>query len=136
MAAALSALDRTKLTKLLALLDSDQPGEVANALTAATRLLERNGLRWSEVSGVLADGGMAQPQPRRQPSPPRPRQQSPQQGWRALVAACMAHPRHLTLWENTFLSGLPRCSSLSLKQRASLNGIVNKLGRCGIGLYP
>ena len=41
-----------RLAKLLALLDSDQAGERAAAIAAARRLLERHGVRWSELFAV------------------------------------------------------------------------------------
>jgi hypothetical protein len=48
MNAAMPAPERDKLAKLLALIGSDQVGERDNAISAASRLLERHRLRWSE----------------------------------------------------------------------------------------
>lgn len=47
--AARSALDRKRLKKLLAMLDSSHDGEVLNAARLATGLLREAGLSWDEV---------------------------------------------------------------------------------------
>jgi hypothetical protein len=44
------SLDRAKLAKVLALLDSDQAGERAAAVEAATRILRAANARWAELA--------------------------------------------------------------------------------------
>jgi hypothetical protein len=44
------SLDRAKLAKVLALLDSDQPGERAAAMEAATRILRQGRARWADLA--------------------------------------------------------------------------------------
>ena len=45
----LSARNRAKLTRILKLLGSDQPGERASAALAAHKLVETLGLNWDEL---------------------------------------------------------------------------------------
>lgn len=44
-------LDRARLSKLLALAESNQPGEAANAMAAATRLLAAEGMTLRDLAG-------------------------------------------------------------------------------------
>ena len=60
MTAALPPAERNKLGKVLALLDNTSEGERDAAIRAATKILERHGLRWSEVLNL-------QPPPKREP---------------------------------------------------------------------
>jgi chromosome segregation ATPase len=44
------SLDRAKLAKVLALLDSDQPGERVAAMEAAGRILQQGNARWADLA--------------------------------------------------------------------------------------
>jgi hypothetical protein len=44
------SLDRAKLAKVLALLDSDQPGERVAAMEAAGRILQQGNGRWADLA--------------------------------------------------------------------------------------
>lgn len=49
-------LDVTRITKLLPLLGSDNPGEVAATAAAITRTLQKENMDWHDLSGTIARG--------------------------------------------------------------------------------
>lgn len=52
---------RARVAKLLAMLGSDREGERANALEAINQTLRRNGLDWTWIAELVADGEMPRP---------------------------------------------------------------------------
>ncbi len=128
MSANLPLAERAKLQKLIGLLGSDKDGERAAALAAASRLLDRNGVRWSEI--LPTPSPVVEPEP--DPDPPRPRRNP--RGWRYLVACCCEHSEYLNGWEREFLFGLPGFYRLSSKQDAKLHSIADKLRAFGCRL--
>jgi hypothetical protein len=111
MSAPLPPDERERLSKLLALLDSPQAGERAAAIAAATRLLERRGMRWSEVLAV---------------APPAVRRRH---DWRATIAKCLQRPGDLRRWEREFLESLTGFPKMSGKQRTVLAAIAERVLR-------
>ena len=115
---ALAPKTAERLAKIVGLLGSDQPGEVCNAASAATRLLRDNGMTWEAlilrppVASPAADPA----------SPPRP-----QSGWRGAVATCQARPELLTRWERGFLDGLAQRRTLTAKQAIILARLIDKV---------
>jgi len=108
---ALARADRAKLAKLLALLGSDQAGEVAAAGAAAHRFVQQRGLDWCEILQPLTIE--AKP---------------PELGtWRTTTAACLARPSSLRPWELRFLSDLPGFRRLSVKRRYVLSKIAARV---------
>lgn len=107
-----------RLAKIAGLLGSDQPGEVCNAASAATRLLRDHGMTW-EALILRAPAASPSADPT---SPPRP-----QSGWRSAVAACQARPELLTRWERSFLDGLAQRRTLIAKQATILSRLVDKV---------
>lgn len=104
----------TRLVKLLGMLESDHPGEVANAGSAAHRLLQRAGLTWAEIIA---------------PSPPAQTRPSwPEPGdWRQAVRACLDLPdAPLTDWDRSFLRSILSWDVLTEKQNAKLDSIIEK----------
>ncbi len=69
-------IDPSKIGKLIRLLSSDKPGEVAAAAAALTRLLQAGGRDWHDVAD-LVEAGLRPEQPRNLPErtwgPPSPR---------------------------------------------------------------
>ena len=107
----LSNADRNRLTRLLGMLGSDFDGEVANAGRLADRLVRERDLTWSEIL-----------------CPPAVEWQH--NTWRDIVQACLRHPDDLSSWELSFLRCLSRFPRLTLKQRACLDRIADRvLGR-------
>ena len=114
---ALPAASRAKLAKLLGMLGSDHAGERDNAAQAAHRLVQQHGLTWRQVVT---------------PSPVE--KKLPELGtWRQTVAACLARPGSLRVWEKTFLRDLPAFPRISTKQRYILKEIADRvLGRANV----
>ena len=111
---ALPAPQRAKLAKLLGLLGSDQAGERDAAVLAATRLLERSGLRWPEILSL--------PQP--------PKREPLFATWRTTCAELSQRPGDLRPWERKFVADLPAFPRISTKQRYVLKEIADRvLGR-------
>jgi hypothetical protein len=98
---------REKLAAVLGMLGSEHDGEVLAAARAAERLRAQAGATWAELLGAAVA---------------RQRDQVP--GWRAMVAACLAHRELLTDWERQFVSDLRRQARLSRKQLAILSRIA------------
>lgn len=65
---ATSTIDRERLAKLIPLLSSDQPGEVAAAAQAIARTLRRSGADWHDLTAALT--ATAKPRSRREVVPP------------------------------------------------------------------
>lgn len=115
MVAHLSVNERNKLSKLLALLGSDQPGERDGAALAAHRIVERSGLSWRQIL-----------------SPPPIERKLPELGtWRATCARLQAHRHLLRAWERGFVDDLPTFRRLSVKQRYALGEIAKRVLRDG-----
>jgi hypothetical protein len=113
---ALSTGDRTRLAKLLALCSSGYDGEALAAARAADRFVHDHGLTWAEVFGV------GQPEA----APAANRNLEP---WRETVAACLRQPSALRQWEGDFLRSLIGFARISLKQRAVLDQIAERVLR-------
>jgi len=108
---ALLAAERARLAKTLALLASDQPGEVQAAAAAACRIVHAAGVTWAQVL-----------------KPPPVEKPLPELGtWRATVADCLARPGSLRPWEAGFLRDLPGFRRLSVKQRYVLREIADRV---------
>jgi hypothetical protein len=134
MNAILPPAERERLQKLMAMLDSNHEGERTAAVDAATRLLGRHGMRWSEVLSVAHIQIIPQDRPpqdayRRQETSSRDESIDPLRGrdWRKICANCRRHSRYVNAWEDSFLRDLPRRNMMSLKQRATLIAIVLRL---------
>jgi hypothetical protein len=108
---ALSANDRMRLQKLIALIGSDQPGERDAAIAAATRLLDRHGIRWCEVLALHQ-------QPKREP---------PSLPWRTTCSELARRPGDLRPWERRFVHDLPGFPRISSKQRNVLVQIAERV---------
>jgi len=110
----LPATARARLLKLLGLLGSDQAGERDAAVLAATRLLERSGLRWPEILSL-----------------PQPSKREPLfSTWRATCAELSKRSGDLRPWERKFIADLPAFPRISTKQRYVLKEIADRvLGR-------
>ena len=109
---ALDARTADKLVKLLGMLGSDHPGEVAAAGAAASRLLKASGLTWSDVIFFEAD---ARPGTWREP-----------ENWIDAVRVCLdLDPSPLTTWDLKFLKGISRQTRLSEKQQIHLDRITD-----------
>jgi hypothetical protein len=105
---------RARLSKLLGLLGSDQAGERDAAVLAATRLLERSGLRWPEILSL--------PQP--------PKREPLLSTWRTTCAELSKRSGDLRPWERKFVADLPAFPRISTKQRYVLKEIADRvLGR-------
>jgi hypothetical protein len=122
---------RDDLQKILGLLESTHEGERDAAVRAATRLLDRHGLRWCEILAATSvtvirrqDEASREP-PRRDPADP-----FGGRGWRDVAIDCQRFPHLINQWEQDFLSGLPRFSRLSGKQTQVLVKMV-RLRACG-----
>ena len=101
-----------RLRKLVLLLSSDQPGEVAAAATAIGRALAADGATWHDLAERLADDP---------PSPARCPEAS--DDWRALVER-LRRTRRLNTWERKFLRDIAKQSRPpSAKQWAVLRRI-------------
>jgi hypothetical protein len=122
---ALSATQRDKLARLLALLGSNFAGERDAAGLAAHRLVSGAGLTWQQALTPSIAAPAASSKPRAQPEP------EPEDDWRALAKNCLNYSRLITAWECEFLEGLPRFPRLSERQDAVLQKIAAKLRKCG-----
>jgi hypothetical protein len=95
MTALLPPDELERLGKLLALLDSHYAGERAAAIAAASRLLGRHGVRWSELFAVA------------------PRVVHRRHDWRATIGKCLQRPGDLRRWEREFLLSLSGFTRMS-----------------------
>jgi hypothetical protein len=111
VSAALPPAERNKLGKVLALLDNTSEGERDAAIRAATKILERHGLRWSEVLNL-------QPPPKREPL---------HSTWRTTCHQLQERPGYLRPWEKRFVADLPHFSHISAKQRYVLKEIADRV---------
>jgi hypothetical protein len=99
---------RADLRKILGLLESTHEGERDAAVGAATRLLERYGLRWCEVLSAVSVTLI--------PSQDRPRgDHDPSDGdpfggrdWRDIAARCRQFRHLIDNWEERFLADVFR----------------------------
>jgi|SRR5271166_556700 len=119
---------RTKLAKILPLLQSDQPGERDGARLAVQRVLDANGLTWETVlASPPAAPAKASPSatgPTHSAKPPAP----PPPHWRSLVQLLLAdHSAWMSEWELSFCRSLPGFRHLSDKQLAVLHSIGGRL---------
>ena len=107
-------LDRAtadRRAKLLGMLGSDHPGEVANAGTAAHRLLKAAGLTWSDVILIPSE---SHPKAWREPA-----------DWRDAVAICLGMPdAPLSSWDSAFLAAIQRQRTISERQQRQLDRIT------------
>jgi hypothetical protein len=108
---ALAPAERQKLSRILALLDSDQVGERDAAVLAATRLLQRHRMRWSELLTI----------------PPTQVREPLYSTWRKTCARLMEQPGRLRPWERSFVADLPRFPRISTKQRYVLCEIADRV---------
>jgi hypothetical protein len=110
---ALTAPDRAKLIKIMAVLSSDKPGERVAAAEAAHRLVTQRGLTWSAVIERA------------------PVKREPGHGtWRRTCAELIQRPHDLRPWERKFVADLPAFPRISTKQRYILKEIADRvLGR-------
>ena len=105
-AVALSEKARQDLGKILGLLESEHVGERDAAVRAATRLLERHGLRWCEIlSAVSVTVIRQQEQPRHNPPRHGPSDPFPGRSWYDIAARCGEYPQYLDAWELEFIEG-------------------------------
>jgi hypothetical protein len=100
----MTALDRGRLARVLGRLGSSFDADVVTAARMADGLVRSSGLTWPDVIGVARDV-------------------TPHS---ALIAECLGSAA-LTSWEVQFCTSLRRCRRLSDRQRATLNGIVEKV---------
>ena len=102
----LAAADLQRLSQMLelALRNSTPEGERAAATAHAIRLLDRHGLRWSDVARQM----------RAEPVHREPVQST----WRVVCQRLQQQrPGELRPWEKGFVNDLPRFHRLSTKQR-------------------
>jgi hypothetical protein len=105
---------RQDLGKILGLLDSNFEGERLAAVAAATRLLDRHGMKWCEVLVI--------PQ-----APAAPVRSAPATNWQRVCAELAKHPGSLRVWERNFVASLPTFSTLSPKQRNILEQLETRV---------
>lgn len=127
---ALAAPDRDRLARLLGMLGSDYPGEVANAGRLADRLVRAAGLTWADIIAPAALSPPDDPAHRTDHGGADPLRGN----WRAMAAACSRYPHLINRWEAEFLNGLHRFSRLSSKQHKTLVGIITRLRAAGCPL--
>jgi hypothetical protein len=112
--------DSDRLHKLVLLLSSDQPGEVAAAAAAIGRLLTSHGQGWHDLAARLC----ARSAP---PPPPPPSPASPG----VVEMLDSIDDRELTKWERGFCASIRdqyrRRGRLSAKQRQHLEKIWRKV---------
>jgi len=102
---------RADLQKILGLLESEHAGERDAAVRAATRLLERHGMRWCEVLSLLA-----------------PIKRAPLHStWRVTCQRLAQRPADLRPWERRFVADLPNFPRLSVKQCYILAEIAGRV---------
>ena len=111
----LAADDLRRLSLMLevALRDTTPEGERAAATEQAIRILDKHGLRWSDVQRQL----QAEPVHR-----------EPLRGtWRTVCVRLQQRQGELNRWEVGFVNDLPRFRRLSVKQRYVLNEIARRV---------
>jgi hypothetical protein len=121
----LTERDVDKLAKILGLLGSRHPGEVAAAGHKATQFLKERGWQWIDVLKL--------------PALPKAASNGAesdlfsdwQNGWRGAVQFCLQHSDRLTRWERTFCEKVADWYSISSKQRPILAAIASKLMDAG-----
>lgn len=121
---ALTPGDRDRLVKLLGMLSSSYDGEVVNAGRLANSMLKAAGTTWNDV--------IASP---RLPAPARPERECrrPDREWRRPVSishsvrVCLSWPELLTPWELNYLRSINGKTSLTERQRRTLDNIVDKV---------
>ncbi len=121
----LAPADRSKLARVLALLGSDQPGEVAAAARAADRLVRGRRLDWQDVLGGGVRGGSGAFRPT---SGPTPNAFSDHFGD---LAACDQRLDLLTSWERQFVASLAQRRKISSRQREVLLEIAARVRAAG-----
>jgi hypothetical protein len=111
-----------KLEKLILLLSSDQPGEVAAAAAAITRALKAIDADWHDLGRLLTTTPVA---PLRDTD-----RNGDRSGWRPLHAYCKRHPDALNSREQDFMATLDRWrGNVTEKQLAWLIAIYHRLRR-------
>ena len=113
----LSEKSRQHLGKVLALLESEHPGERDAAVRAASRILKQNGMRWCQVLEALP--------------PPPPAKREPAATWRSTCRELARRPGSLRVWERKFIRDLPAFPRISAKQRNILDEIAERVLRRG-----
>jgi hypothetical protein len=109
----LPTADRSRLVKVLALLDSPRAGERDAAALAAARLVKAAGVSWAQL--------LAPPPVKREPG---------YGTWRTTCAELQERPGDLRAWERKFVADLPGFPRISTKQRYILGEIADRvLGR-------
>ena len=102
-----------KLAKICAMFSSDFPGERAAAAALADKLIRDRGLQWDQVLTAPA---------------PKP------SGDAELIEFALKHGDEiLNAWEHGFLTSIKSRWSLTKKQRAKLESIVEKVQSRGTG---
>jgi hypothetical protein len=93
-----------KLSKLVLLLSSDQPGEAMAAAAAIGRTLRTVGCDWHDLAGILQ---APQPQPQQQGAQrQRAHRDDPTTEWRDLCDVCLEHRYRLGSREAEFVESL------------------------------
>ena len=132
----MSALDRQKLAKLIALAESPNDHEALIAVRKASTLARSAGLSLGEAVGGTntVDNGLVTALAAAQATIAALQRQvaarsSGSMTWPTIVRRCLAHPDvgHLSAWEQDFLRSLLRFQRLSEKQRPILARISDKL---------
>jgi hypothetical protein len=123
MSGSLPIAERTKLHKILSQLECESDGVRLAAISAATTILQQNGLRWCQIS-IAPEAVVIYPQFRKPDD-----KEDPLSGrdWRKVSANCRKHIRYVNAWEDAFLRDIVKRSMLSAKQREKLVGIVRRL---------
>lgn len=111
----LAAADLQRLSQMLelALRNSTPEGERAAATAHAIRLLDRHGLRWSDVARQM----------RAEPVHREPMQST----WCVMCRRLQQRSADLRPWEKGFVNDLPRFHRLSTKQRYCLLEIARRV---------
>jgi hypothetical protein len=110
-------IDAARLKKLLLMLSSDQPGEVAAAAQAIDRALKADGSDWHDLANKLTN------------SNPKPRNEHPPGDWHAMREFCLDHDHQLRSREREFVSSLGDWDGeLTERQHAWLLAIYQRLG--------
>jgi hypothetical protein len=104
------------LQKVLGLLENHLEGEWDAAVRAATRLLERHGLRWCEVLSLLSAAAPA----------PVNREPVYTMG-RATCAELAKRPGSLRPWEKRLVTDLPAFPRISTKKSYILDEIAERV---------
>ena len=126
--------EHTKLSKLLAMLASDQDGEALAATRMVVRLLAKHGKRPEDLKLGIATPQYANARPAQPPPPPskNPRPQPHYTGNAAIAVQLLEKLRgHISDWEIGFLSSLTKMHAyrkLSEKQERVLNKLKRRAG--------